>query len=191
VLGFKRSYDNKNEGDERRGPGRLRGNQSTVVYYDGQQMKIVASRLNLASGIALSTDGRKVYVAESGARRIQAFERDLASGDLTPANRIHVPGSPRNLTVDADGTLWVSAHPSFLAGMFGDSDGRAPTQVLKVRPDAAPDKQVEEVYVGKGDELSAGTVAAPTKGNSFVVASGSDHKLLVCTREFAVERKDF
>jgi sugar lactone lactonase YvrE len=183
VLGFKRSYEDREDKDERRGPGRLRGNQSTVVYYDGGRMKIVASRLNLASGIAISPDGRTVYVAESGGRRIQAFERDLASGNLKPTNRIHIPGAPRNLAMAEDGTLWVSAHPSMLSS-FGldDSDEGEPTQVLKVTPGAAPDKQVEEVYVGKGSELSAGTVVVPRNGNQFVVGSGSDHKLLMCTR---------
>src|SRR5262249_52712534 len=80
MLGFKRSFDEKDDPTQMR--DRLRGNQSTVVYYDGERMKIVAKGLNLASGIAISPDGRTVYVAESAAARVQTFERDLASGDL-------------------------------------------------------------------------------------------------------------
>src|SRR6185295_259423 len=51
-LGFKRAYNGQKAdlGD------RLRGNQSSVVYYDGERMKIVAGHLSLASGIGVSPD---------------------------------------------------------------------------------------------------------------------------------------
>ena len=180
-LGFKRAYngDKTNLGD------RLRGNESTVVYYDGEQMKIVAGRLGLASGIALSPDGQKVYVAESARAQIAVFDRDLSSGALTRAGQIRIPGgSPHNLTVDADGMLWVSTHPRAMefTQFVLDDDYRAPTQVLKINPAAASEKQVEEIYANDGDEISGGTVAAPRKSGEFVVGSRTDHKLLMCTR---------
>ncbi len=179
-LGFKRAFEDgtPNVRDQ------LRGNQSTVVYYDGEQMKIVARGLSLASGIALSPDGLNAYVTESAGGRIQVFDRDPASGDLTRKNEIDVPGAPHNITVDADGVLWVSTHPHAVPFMefLRDPDDRAPTEVLKVTPGAAPDKQVEEIYVGEGDELSAGSVVAPRSGGQFLVGSRSDHKLLICTQ---------
>ncbi len=185
-LGFKREYnrDKVDVGD------RLRGNQSTVVYYDGEQMKIVADRLSLASGIASSPDGQKMYVAESAGGRITTFDRDIASGALKRTGQIRIPGaSPHNITVDADGMLWVSAHPHAAAFMefVRDEDDRAPTQVLKINPAAEREKQVEEVYVNDGEELSAGTVAAPRKAGEFVVGSRTDHKLLTCTRSPAAK----
>jgi DNA-binding beta-propeller fold protein YncE len=185
-LGFKREY---NRGKLDVGD-RLRGNQSTVVYYDGEQMKIVADRLSLASGIASSPDGLKVYVAESAGGRITVFDRDIASGALKSSGKIRIPGaSPHNITADADGTLWVSAHPHAAAFMefVRDEDDRAPTQVLKINPAAEAEKQIEEIYVNDGDELSAGTVAAPRKGGEFVMGSRTDHKLLTCTRSPAAK----
>jgi sugar lactone lactonase YvrE len=184
-LGFKRNPAKENVRD------RLRGNRSTVVYYDGQQMKIVAGRLGLASGMALSPDGRTAYVAESSRGRITIFDRDMASGALKRTGDIRVPGAPHNITVDANGTLWVSVHPRSLAFMEvlrdpDDPEGRAPTQVLKVTPSAAPDKQVEEIYVNDGTELSAGAVVAPRGDNEFVMGSRADHKLLMCTQSDAV-----
>jgi hypothetical protein len=178
LLGFKRSYDGKaNAGD------RLRGNQSTVVYYDGEQMKIVARNLSLAAGIGISPDGRTAYVAESGGGRIQVYDRNLSSGALIHRDQIEVPGSPRNITVDADGALWVSTHPQAVAFMefLENPADRSPTAVLKITPGAPAEKRVEEIYVGNGDELSAGSVVAPRGGGRFVVGSRSDHKLLICT----------
>ena len=180
-LGFKRSFEDAvaNARD------RLRGNQSSVVYYDGEQMKIVASGLNLASGIGISPDGLTVYVAESAGGRIQLFSRNPSTGGLTRSDqRIDVPGAPHNITVAADGTLWVSAHPHAVPFMefVRDPTDRAPTQVLKITPSAVPEKQVEEVYVDDGNELSAGTVVAPRNANQFVMGSRSDHKLLMCTK---------
>jgi hypothetical protein len=187
-LGFKRAYENNGKvmpGD------RMRGNMSTVVYYDGEQMKIVAGRLSFASGIAVSPDGRTVYVSESARGRIATFERDIASGALTRAPNIDVPGSPRNLTVDQDGALWVSNHPNAVPFMdfLQDSNNRAATQILKVTPGAKSnvqvekaDQQVEEIYVNDGAELSAGTSAAPRNSTQFIASSRTDKKLLMCTR---------
>jgi hypothetical protein len=185
-LGFKRAY----EGEKANVGDRLRGNQSTVVYYDGEQMKIVAGELRLASGIAVSPDGQKAYVAESAGGRITVFDRNIASGALTRAGQIRIRGaSPHNITVDADGMLWVGAHPHAVPFMefLLDQDDRAPTQVLKINPAAEPEKQVEEIYVNDGEELSAGTVAASRNGGEFVVGSRTDHKLLTCTRSPAAK----
>ncbi len=196
-LGFKRAFENGGKvtpGDQ------MRGNMSTVVYYDGEQMKIVAGRLSLASGIAISPDGRTVYVSESARGRIATFERDIASGALKRTENIDVPGSPRNLTIDQDGTLWVGNHPHAMPFMdfLQDSENRAPTQILKVTPGAKPDKQVEEIYVNDGAELSAGTTAAPRSSDQFVASSRTDRKLLSCTRSpdakpapIEVEKSDF
>jgi arylesterase/paraoxonase len=185
-LGFKRATENGGKvtpGDQ------MRGNLSTVVYYDGEQMKIVADRLNLATGIAVSPDGRTVYVSESARGRIATFERDAASGALKRTGQIDVPGSPRNLNVDQDGTLWVSNHPHAvpLMDFLGDSSDRAPTQILKITPGARQDQQVEEIYVNDGDELSAGTAAAPRNSSQFVASSRTDKKLLMCTRSAAAK----
>jgi arylesterase / paraoxonase len=178
-LGFKRAID----GQPMKATDRLRGNQSTVVYYDGEKMKIVAGRLSLASGIAISPDGRTAYVAETAAGRIAIFDRDLATGELKRSGQLRVRGAPYNLTVDSDGALWASVHPHAVAFMdfLTDDDDPAPTQIVKITPAAPADKQIAEVYVNDGKELSSGTIAAPRSSTQFVLGSRTDRKLLMCT----------
>ncbi len=107
-LGFKRAY--RRQRGERVRPAARQPEHGR--YYDGEQMKIVASGLGLASGMALSPDGRH------GVRGGVVTRSDLRSSIAIPANgslkrtgQIRVRGSPHNLATDADGALWVSLHP--------------------------------------------------------------------------------
>jgi arylesterase / paraoxonase len=187
-LGFKSEYN----GNDVKFSDRLRGNQSTVVYYDGEQMKIVASGLGLASGMTLSPDGRQAYVAESSRGRISTYDRDPSTGALKRTGQIRIHGAPHNMSTDTDGTLWVSLHPrgfGFMDWVWGDDD-RAPTEILKVTPNAAEDKQVEEIYINDGKELSAGSAAAPRNANQFVASSRTDKKLLICTRSASAKTQE-
>jgi DNA-binding beta-propeller fold protein YncE len=188
-LGFKRYGDDW----EIQTRERLRGNQGSVAYYDGEQMKIVATDLGLPVGIAISADGRTVYVSQASRNIIQKFDRDVSSGALMQKDWIRIPGSPRNLTVDSDGTLWVSSRPHSVSfsGWFEDGVNRAPTQVFKVTPTADPGKQVQELYLNDdGQELSDGSVAAPRGNGRFVLGSRTDHKLLMCTQSGATKPAD-
>jgi arylesterase/paraoxonase len=163
--------------------GKLRGSRGTVVYYDGEHSQIVAEGLGMPTGVALSPDGRALYVAESSERQLQVFDRDTTTGALKPTQRIQLRASPHNLTVDADGTILVTTHPpgSSFAPPVGGVSTHYPTQVLKVTPSAESGKQVSDVYTNDGSELSGGSIAAP-HGNGFVIGSATDHKLLMCTR---------
>ncbi len=164
--------------------GKLRGNRGTVVYFDGERARIVAQGLGMPNGVVVSSDGRTLYVAESGENRVQLFDRDPVTGTLKPTRRIGLDVSPHNITMDSDGNLWVNAHPR--GGFSFPTPGergtwRFPTQVLKVTPGAESGKQVSEIYMNDGSELSGGSVAA-VHGNQLVIGSVTDHKLLLCTQ---------
>jgi arylesterase/paraoxonase len=163
--------------------GRLRRNRSTVLYFDGERMKQVAQRLDMANGIALSPDGRTVYVSESMDRALRIFDRDIASGELKMREVVPLDSTPDNLTVDAAGDVWIGSHPRMVAILqnLRDASSRSPTQVLKYSPGAEAGKRLTEVYANDGEELSAGSVAA-TRGNLLVIGSVTDQKLLLCTQ---------
>ena len=68
--------------------------------------------LVLSNGIAISPDGKTLYVAEMFANRITAYDYDSANGDVS--NRrvfVDIPdeaGKPDGLTVDSQGFLWAA-----------------------------------------------------------------------------------
>jgi arylesterase/paraoxonase len=164
--------------------GKLRGNRGTVVYFDGERAQVVAEGLGVPNGVAVSPDGHTLYVSESNENQIRRFDRDPASGALKPGGRIELDTSPHNINLDADGNLWVNAHPrGGIAFSLPPDAGKVtfPTQVLKVVPGAESGKQVSEIYLNDGSELLAGSVAA-VRGNQLVIGSATDHKLLLCTQ---------
>jgi arylesterase / paraoxonase len=162
---------------------KLKGNRSSVVYFDGERATLVAGRLRAANGLALSPDGRTLYVAESGRARLQVFDRELATGNLKPRDEISLGATPHNITADAEGNVWISVHPAPFAYQRAqrDPDSKSPTQVLKYTPGAERDNPVSVIYTSSGEELSAGSVAA-IRGTQLVIGSVVDHRLLVCSR---------
>jgi sugar lactone lactonase YvrE len=78
---------------------------------DGSCLKILDG-LTISNGIGWSPDGSVMYLADSGARCIDAFDFDGSSGDLDGRRtivRVTEPGAaPDGLTVDARGEIWVA-----------------------------------------------------------------------------------
>jgi arylesterase/paraoxonase len=167
-------------------PRKLRRNRASVMYFDGERAKLAAGRLNGANGVALSPDGRTLYVAESGKSRLQVFDRDIATGDLKRRDEVPLDAIPHNITADAEGAVWISVHPELFSYMRAqrDPNTKSPTQVLKYTPGLERSQQLTEIYTNSGEELSSGSVAA-TRGNQLVMGSVADHKLLVCARDGA------
>jgi gluconolactonase len=96
-----------------------------VYRFDGE-LTVVAESLDKPNGIALSPDGRTLYVGDSGAihgpgdydprrpRRVIAFDVD---GSRVANDRVFatdVPGFPDGLKVDAAGRVYVSCETGVL-----------------------------------------------------------------------------
>lgn len=75
--------------------------------------RIVARGLSFANGVALSQDGRTLFVAETGRYRVWAIDasaRELDLGRPTPLARVlldRLPGYPDNLMRGLDGRIWL------------------------------------------------------------------------------------
>ena len=72
----------------------------------------VLSRLTISNGIGWSPDGATMYLADSGTSRVDAFDFNPSSGDISRRRTIvtiQEPGvAPDGLTVDEDGGIWVA-----------------------------------------------------------------------------------
>lgn len=155
----------------------LRLGTGSVVYYDGERFREVAGGIPYANGINASHDGRSVYVNSANTGILHVFERDPASGDLTPRRTVDLGTGGDNIEVDADGNLWIAAHPKLLDFMAHARDParRSPSQVLRVSPDGT----IEEVYLDLGDGISASSVAA-VRGDRLLVGAVFDDHFLDC-----------
>ncbi len=154
---------------------------STLAYYNGDKGVPAVVDMTGAGGIAISTDGRTMWVAETTARRIQVYGREPVNGSLTPLRSIDLPGGPDNIDVAVDGSLWIAAHPSTVALVKHFTSGApAPTQIFHIEDPAGAAPKVTEVYLNLGEQLSAGSVAAVYK-DKMIVGSITEKKVLVCT----------
>lgn len=93
----------------------------------------VVPGISVANGLAFSPDGRILYVADSPSRRVDAFDLDAATGELSnrrpflelPQGEGHIDGA----TVDAAGGYWLAT-----VGIG---------QLRRYRPDGALDRIVD------------------------------------------------
>lgn len=114
----------------------LAASWSSVAYFDGENGRLVAKGLAYANGINVSPDGDTIYVAEILNRRINAYARDAATGDLRRTHRFPVPTAPDNIDIDIDGRIWTAGHPNLLAfeAHAKDASNIAPSQVVRIDP---------------------------------------------------------
>jgi arylesterase / paraoxonase len=154
---------------------------STVTYFDGQSMRVAATDLKSAAGIAASPDGGTIYVAETAGKRVSVFRRDAATGTLTLVERLGIDGAPDNLHVAADGAVWVAAHAKTLAlvNHFRDEKQIAPSLILRIATDPKATPRVAPVYANLGEQISAGSVGAVHAGE-LLIGSITERRILRC-----------
>jgi arylesterase / paraoxonase len=160
----------------------LRLRRANVVRFDGSRFEVVASRISFANGVNLSADGTQLYVASTLRFSLLIYDRDPRTGALTYRRSLALGTAPDNIERDADGILWIGAHPrlvEFLASV-GDAAKLSPSQVLKVTMAAHGRDRVEEVFLDPGSQLS-GSAGAAAVGNRFLVATVFDDHFLDCT----------
>jgi len=160
---------------------------ATLLYYDGQRATVVDQGIEIATGLALSPDGSRLYLGEELGKRLRVYRREPATGALTLEETVPLGSAPGNVDVDADGVVWIAAHPKLLAfySHVWDPAKQAPTMVLRFDPrvrrsdPSEPDPRLTQVYANDGGQLSGGTVAAHWRGE-FLVGSLMQNKVLIC-----------
>jgi len=155
---------------------------SSLIYFDGNEMREVVSDLKSSGGISAAEDGRKLFVGETIGRRIQIFERETATGQLTHAKTVDLDTGVDNLDVDSEGRIWLAGHPNTISLIrhFIDSENIAPTHILRLQTNEEDDElTIDEIYYNHGEEFSAGSVAVAYE-NKMLVGSITERKILVC-----------
>ncbi|HWA90492.1 MAG TPA: SMP-30/gluconolactonase/LRE family protein [Rhizomicrobium sp.] len=155
--------------------------RANLLYFDGAVFREAATGLVFANGVAVSNDGRHLYVAEATTRHIRTFGRDAFSGRLTEESSLDLSAGPDNIDVAADGALWVAGHPKLfdVVAYSTDPSKPSPTEIFKLAvKDGIPDSAAT-VYANDGHEIGAGSVGVAA-GEDLFIGSIFDAKILAC-----------
>jgi len=153
-----------------------------LMYADGR-FRPALEHLVFPNGINASPDGRTVYVATTTPRRILVYDRDPRTDALAKRDEIFLGSGADNIEVDADGGLWVGAHPKLLQlnAVRDDPTALAPSQVLHVSRRGAG-YQVDEVYLNRGEQIVGASVAA-VRGRRLLIGQIFGNGILDCMME--------
>jgi len=153
----------------------LRLANSYILYFDGEQFSKVYQDLSYANGVEVSAERNLLYVTEVSGRKISVLDRDTASGELSLRFIKNLGTGPDNITVDANGDLWIGSHPKLLdfVGHSKNTGKPSPSQVLKLTAidndgRGISDFGIEEVYLNSGEQLSGSSVALHYQGQVFI-----------------------
>jgi len=152
---------------------------SELVYFDGDEGRVVLNDVASGGGINASADGSLIYIAETGGKNLRVLAR-AADGSILDVLDVPLGTSPDNIDVAADGSLTIAAHANLVALIQHFISGElAPAQVLQVTGSPDTGYEVEEIYLNTGEEISASSVGA-TYGNTLLIGSITARQVLVC-----------
>jgi arylesterase/paraoxonase len=162
----------------------LQLSEAEILYHDGRTFRVAAKGLAYANGLGLSPEGRILYAAETIGRRLAVYDREPSSGALFFRRRIDMGTGVDNIDVDAEGNLWIGAHPKLLTFVKHSKNAslRSPSQILKFTP-AGPEGYVFGTeHLSDGTDLSGASVGVRYK-NKLVLGAVFDPGFLILTRQ--------
>jgi len=131
---------------------------SLYVLDNGRSITKKLSDTYISNGLCWSADNQTMYYIDSALKRIDAFDYDLKTGDIS--NRrvvVAMPedaGLPDGMTIDIDGTLWVAEYDGYRVSRWDPRTGRQieriafPTALITSCAFGGPD--FDELYVTSG-----------------------------------------
>ena len=151
---------------------------SSIVYYDGENGRIIRKGMTYANGINQSSDGKTIYVAEIIKRRIAVFDRDPSNDELIWRGALKANTGPDNIEIAPDGAVWVGGHSKifeFLAHAKNASE-IAPSHVVRIDPDSG---EHEDIFTSLDGEINGSSVGAANE-NTLIVGAVFDAHVMVC-----------
>lgn len=151
---------------------------SSIVYFDGEDGRIIKKGMVYANGINQSADGETIYVAEALKRRIATFDRDRNTGALKRRKNMSAGTAPDNIEIGPDGALWVGGHAKifdFLAHAK-DASAIAPSQAVRIDPKTGAH---ENIFVSLDGEINASSAAA-ANDDTLIIGAVFDGHVMVC-----------
>ncbi len=155
---------------------------SNVIYFDGKNYREVADGIAYANGINYDAKRNLVYVASPRKFLVKVYQRN-EDGSLTFIENIDCGTGVDNIELDANGHLWIGAHPNLLrfAAYAKGKKKTAPSEIIKINYKGTNDYTVEIIYLEDGKTMSASTVAVPYK-DLIITGNVMDPNFLILKR---------
>lgn len=87
---------------------------AALYRFDGHALQKMADGITVANGLAFSPDGRIAYLADSPARKVESFDVDIQTGQLSGRRLFYTfkpdEGRPDGAVIDAEGYYWVALY---------------------------------------------------------------------------------
>ncbi len=115
----------------------VRPNAGSLYCFDGKTLTKMIAETTISNGLCWSDDTRVMYYIDSADPCIQAFDYDLATGQIShPRVVATIPekdGTPDGMCMDTDGMLWVALWGGSCVKCFHPATGEL---LAKVEVDA-------------------------------------------------------
>ncbi|XP_050419123.1 serum paraoxonase/lactonase 3 [Patella vulgata] len=155
---------------------------TTVVYFDGSYYRIVLDGMAMSNGIAMSNDGRYIYISNHDARELVVAKRE-ANNDLIIKQVYPLYTFIDNIIVDMKTDhLYIGSHPikyQLARHLDNPQVYRTPSQVLKLEMKDGNVTGTKELFYDDGDLIS-GSATAIVFNNKLLIGSVID-KTVICS----------
>ena len=157
-----------------------------LYSFDGRQVKKLFGGVTISNGLTWSPDHKTFYYIDTPTRKIQAFDYDLATGQIAnPRVAIRIAdtlGWPDGMTSDTDGNLWIALWGGAQVTKWNPQTGslleQIPVPALQTSSCIFGGKDMNELYItsarkGMGEEnlkkypLSGGVFKVETKATGM------------------------
>ncbi len=162
--------------------GALERRTGRIMLASPDGVELAADGLIYANGIVLSEDGETLYAAETVGRALAIYDRDPASNALSRRERAFLGTGVDNVTRDAEGRLFLAAHPQMLTlarGHARDASRTSPSQVIVVDPE---ERRIDQIYLSDGADISGSSVAiVDVEARRMLIGSIYEPHILSCS----------
>lgn len=155
-----------------------------IAYYDGNTFSNLNQKVVLGNGIFLREENGDeiLYRSVFSEAAISVFKiiRENGKLSLELRKKIDLGSGPDNIMPDAQGNLWVAAHPSTLKFLkhASSNESLAPSQVYKID---GKTNAVELIYSNDGSEIPAASTGL-VSGDRIYISQVFEDFLLTCTK---------
>jgi len=154
--------------------------KGNVVYFNGTESVEVASGFVMPNGIAKSIDGKVIYVSDTHARILNFYARS-EDNSLSKIGDLFVGTGLDNIDVDAEGHLWLGAHPKLLDLYYHEQSAKkiSPSQIIEAVPGKGVGGQMRTVFLDDGKRISGSSIGARYK-DRVIIGGAYENKMLLC-----------